>query len=50
MYSDDDLSLLDDDAALESPLDQLAAVDDPSSVAAKPDVEEMFATLGIPRG
>ena len=48
MYSDEDLSLLDDDASLESPLDQLAAVNDPSVEAAKPDVEEMLQLLDSP--
>ena len=48
MYSDDDLSLLDDEAALESPLDQLGAIDDPLAEAAQPDVEEMLQLLDSP--
>ncbi len=45
MYDEDDLSLLDVDESLESPLDQMAAIDDPASQAAQPDVEEMLALL-----
>ncbi|NCJ05913.1 HEAT repeat domain-containing protein [Synechococcales cyanobacterium C] len=46
MYDDDDLSLLDAEVDLESPLDQMAAVDDPAE--AQPDVEEMLALLQAP--
>ena len=45
MYDEDDLSLLDIDESLESPLDQMAAIDDPDTQAAQPDVEEMLALL-----
>lgn len=48
MYDEDDLSLLDVDETLESPLDQMAAVDDPSVVAAQPDVEEMLQLISAP--
>lgn len=49
MYDEDDLSLLDaDENLLESPLDQMAAVDDPSVVAAQPDVEEMLQLMMAP--
>ncbi|MEO0373576.1 MAG: HEAT repeat domain-containing protein, partial [Cyanobacteria bacterium P01_A01_bin.17] len=48
MYDEDDLSLLDVDETLESPLDQMAAVDDPSVVAAQPDVEEMLQLMSAP--
>jgi len=43
MYDDDDLSLLNTETTLESPLDQLAPVDADS--AAAPDLEEMLALL-----
>ncbi|KAI9134086.1 HEAT repeat domain-containing protein [Acaryochloris sp. CCMEE 5410] len=45
MYNEEDLSLLDDEDNLESPLDHMAAVDDPAAEAAKPDVEEMLQFL-----
>jgi HEAT repeat protein len=45
MYDDDDFNLLDADAALESPLDRLAPVDDPAAEADKPDAEEMLGLL-----
>lgn len=45
MYNEDDLSLLDDEDSLESPLDHMAAVDDPAAEAAKPDVEEMLQLI-----
>ncbi|WP_299488094.1 HEAT repeat domain-containing protein [Acaryochloris sp. IP29b_bin.137] len=45
MYNEEDLSLLDDEDSLESPLDHMAAVDDPAVEAAKPDVEEMLQLL-----
>ena len=45
MYSEDDLSLLDVDDNLESPLDRMAAVDDPDAQVASPDVEEMLTLL-----
>ncbi|WP_299407911.1 HEAT repeat domain-containing protein [Acaryochloris sp. IP29b_bin.148] len=48
MYNEEDLSLLDDEDNLESPLDQMAAVDDPASELAKPDVEEMLRCLESP--
>ena len=48
MYDEDDLSLLDADESLESPLDQMVAVDDPSVVAAQPDVEEMLQLMNAP--
>lgn len=48
MYDEDDLSLLDVDESLQSPLDQMAPVDDPSVVAARPDVEEMLLLLSAP--
>ncbi len=48
MYDEDDLSLLDADESLESPLDQMAPVDDPSVVAAQPDVEEMLQLMNSP--
>ncbi|PZD73878.1 hypothetical protein C1752_01510 [Acaryochloris thomasi RCC1774] len=48
MYDEDDLSLLDVDDTPESPLDQMAAVDDPSVVAAQPDVEDMLQLMRAP--
>jgi HEAT repeat protein len=45
MYDDDDFNLLDADDALESPLDRMAPVDDPATVANQPDVEEMLGLL-----
>ncbi|NJM65235.1 MAG: HEAT repeat domain-containing protein [Acaryochloris sp. RU_4_1] len=45
MYNEDDLSLLDAEENLESPLDYMAALDDPAVEAAKPDVEEMLRLL-----
>lgn len=48
MYNEEDLSLLDDGDNLESPLDHMAAVDDPAAEAAKPDVEEMLRCLESP--
>jgi HEAT repeat protein len=48
MYDEEDLSLLDADEALESPLDQMVAVDDPSVVAAQPNVEEMLQLMAAP--
>ena len=48
MYNEEDLSLLDAEDNLESPLDQMAAVDDPAVEAAKPDVEEMLRFLESP--
>jgi HEAT repeat protein len=45
MYNEDDLSLLDAEDNLESPLDHMAAVDNPAVEAAKPDVEEMLQLL-----
>ncbi|MGB7414539.1 MAG: HEAT repeat domain-containing protein, partial [Thermosynechococcaceae cyanobacterium] len=45
MYNEDDLSLLDVDETPESPLDQMAPLDDPSVVAARPDVEEMLQLM-----
>jgi len=48
MYNEEDLSLLDAEDNLESPLDQMAAVDDPAVEAAKPDVEEMLQLLDSP--
>lgn len=45
MYNEEDLSLLDNEDNLESPLDHMAAVDDPAAEAAKPDVEEMLQFL-----
>ncbi|HEY9847503.1 MAG TPA: HEAT repeat domain-containing protein [Candidatus Caenarcaniphilales bacterium] len=46
MYDDDDLTVLDTGANLESPLDQLAPVD--AEVDSKPDPEEMLALLNSP--
>jgi HEAT repeat protein len=48
MYDDDDFNLLDPDTELESPLDRLGPVDDPTAEAEKPDVEEMLALLVSP--
>ncbi|MGF1601229.1 MAG: HEAT repeat domain-containing protein [Thermosynechococcaceae cyanobacterium] len=48
MYDEDDLSLLDVDETPESPLDQMAPLDDPSVVAARPDVEEMLQLMSAP--
>jgi HEAT repeat protein len=48
MYDDDDFNLLDADAALESPLDRLAPVDDLTDEAEQPDVEEMLGFLASP--
>jgi HEAT repeat protein len=45
MYDDDDFNLLDADAALESPLDRLAPVDDPAAEAERPDATEMLGLL-----
>jgi HEAT repeat protein len=45
MYDDDDFNLLDADAALESPLDRLAPVDDLGAEAEQIDVEEMLGLL-----
>lgn len=45
MYNEEDLSLLDDEDSLESPLDHMAAVDDPTVEATQPDVEEMLRCL-----
>lgn len=45
MYDEDDLNLLNADDTLESPLDRLAAIDDPAADADKPDVEEMLGLL-----
>jgi HEAT repeat protein len=44
MYNEDDLSLLDSDESLESPLDNMAPIDE-SQEENKPDVEEMLALL-----
>lgn len=43
MYSDDDLSVLDIDAELEDPLDQIAPIED--DALPKPDPEEMLSLL-----
>jgi HEAT repeat protein len=48
MYDEDDLSLLDVDEIPDSPLDQIAPLDDPSVVAARPDVEEMLQLMNAP--
>lgn len=45
MYDDDDLSLLDPDVNLESPLDRLAAVESTEGEAERPDPEEMLPLL-----
>ncbi len=45
MYNDDDLRLLDVEADLESPLDQMAPVDAPEVEAARPDPEAMLPLL-----
>ena len=47
MYNDDDLSILDDVADLESPLDDLEPID-AESEAQKPDPDEMLALLTSP--
>jgi HEAT repeat protein len=44
MYSDDDLTVLDIDAELEDPLDQIAPIEDESAIP-KPDPEEMLPLL-----
>ncbi len=48
MYNEEDLSLLDAEDNLDSPLDHMAAVDDPAAEANKPDVEEMLNLLDSP--
>ncbi|MCM1982659.1 HEAT repeat domain-containing protein [Lyngbya confervoides] len=45
MYDEDELSLLDSDEALESPLDKLPPVTDPPEEEAGPDVEELLGLL-----
>ncbi|NEO01074.1 MAG: HEAT repeat domain-containing protein, partial [Moorea sp. SIO3I7] len=47
MYEDDDLSLLDNTALLESPLDDIEPIEDELE-ASKPDPEEMLALLTAP--
>lgn len=47
MYDDDDLTVLDDQSELESPLDRLGSVDDEAE-AVKPDPNEMLALLNSP--
>ncbi|MGJ3245493.1 MAG: HEAT repeat domain-containing protein [Elainellaceae cyanobacterium] len=47
MYDDDDLTVLDDESELESPLDRLGSVDDEAE-AVKPDPNEMLVLLSSP--
>lgn len=49
MYDEDDLSLLDVDETLASPLDQMAIEDDLNPVEPPPDVEEMLRLLQSPQ-
>jgi HEAT repeat protein len=45
MYDEDDLRLIDPDASLESPLDQLGSVESAEAEAERPDPEEMLPLL-----